>query len=45
MPLLSFSETGKIHPFGDWVIGVETHLIIGIRKPAHDLEGSLLALH
>jgi hypothetical protein len=33
---------GKDHPLGYAVIGVETDLIIGIRKPAHDLEGSVL---
>jgi hypothetical protein len=35
-------RNGKDHPLGYAVIGVETHLIIGIRKPAHDLEGSVL---
>jgi hypothetical protein len=33
---------GKYHPFGYAVIGMETDLIIGICKPAHHLEGSVL---
>jgi hypothetical protein len=33
---------GKDHPFGYAVIGMETDLIIGICKPAHHLEGSVL---
>jgi hypothetical protein len=37
-------RNGKDHPFGYAVIGVETHLIIGIRKPAHHLEGSVLVI-
>ena len=35
-------RNGKDHPFGYAVIGVKTHLVIGIRKPAHDLKGSVL---
>src|SRR4030042_6919367 len=37
-------RNGKDNPFGYSVIGSETHLIIGVGKPVHVLESSVLAL-